>query len=117
MPKDEYIFETISAGELTWFEADKVTLAEIKAKYLLEADEYLYFRKGEDWLKELINSLFAVCAGPEKILELASVCGQELIEFTNTFIDGLIELEFKDYIDWYLRLAALELARKHLLFL
>ncbi|MCW4043346.1 MAG: hypothetical protein NWE90_06450, partial [Candidatus Bathyarchaeota archaeon] len=68
-------------------------------------------------LKELINSMLAVGSGPEKILELASVCGQEVLEFTQSCIDGLSKLEFRNYIDWYLRLAAVELARKHLLFL
>lgn len=117
MPTDKYVLDVINAGRMKWFEVDKVTLGEIKARYLLEADEFLYFRKGEDWLKGFVDWLLALGRGPEQILELASACGKEFLDFTQTGIDALSQLSFKDCIDWYLRLAAIELARQHLLFL
>jgi len=118
MPTDEHVSRILSAGNMNWFEADKVTLAEIKVKYLLDAEAFLYFRKGEDWLKYLVDCLLSLGLGPEQILELAKVCGQQAVEFANTHMDDLRELNFWTCLDWYIRIAGgVERARKHIIFL
>jgi hypothetical protein len=100
MPTDEHVSRILSAGNMNWFEADKVTLAEIKVKYLLDAEAFLYFRKGEDWLKYLVDCLLSLGLGPEQIM------------------DDLRELNFWTCLDWYIRIAGgVERARKHIIFL
>lgn len=118
MQNDQHIYKIISAGQMNWFEADKVTLGEIKSKYLFDAEDYLYFRKGEDWLKVFIDWLLSLGIGPEQILELANVCGQEAIEFAQGCIDALSDLSVKECLELYVIIGSgHELARKHIQYL
>ncbi len=118
MPSDRYVFKILSAGQITWFEADKTTLGEIKAKYLIDAEDFLYFRKGEDWLKHFIDWLLSLGIGAEQILELANECSTEALEFAREHIEALSALTTKDCLDWYIRIAGgYELSKKHIQYL
>ena len=118
MQIDKHIFRILNAGQMSWFEADEITLSEIKTRYALQANDFLYFRKGEDWLKYLIDTILAVASGPEQMLNLANACSAEVLEFTNTIIKNAQELSVIDWFDWYLRVSGgIELSRRALRFL
>ncbi len=88
--------------QMIWFEADKVTLSKIKSKYLFEAEDFLYFRKGEDWLKHLISFFVALVGGEDKILELSKCYSKECLEYAQTNIKNLIKLDKVKCLDWLL---------------
>lgn len=102
MTSDEHIYKIINAGQMTWFEADRVTLSKIKTEYLFNAENYLYFRKGEEWLKHLISFFVALADGREKILNLSQCYGVESLQYAQTNIADLINLNKPKCLDWLL---------------
>lgn len=92
----------LNASKTTWFEADKLTLAEIKMSYVFGAKEFIYFRKGEDWLKELVDWYIALGGGSDQILGLAAAYGGMAFEFARDNIESITDLNFKECLEWYL---------------
>ena len=94
----------VSAGKMNWFEANKVTLAQIKTKYLLDAKEYLYFRKGEDWLKHFMSALIALAGGEESIRRFSASfpSSRGVSTYAEDFMDELKALDKVKCLDWLL---------------
>jgi hypothetical protein len=93
-----------SIVQVKWFYDNEVTLVKRKTKYLFGAEQYLYFRKGEDWLKLIISFFIALARGEELIRNLAESCQgpqrEDVLKYTDDNMEDLKNLKQIICIDW-----------------
>lgn len=109
----DFFLKIVNAGEVHRFESDEPGVARLKVETELEAEEYLYLRKGEDFGGFVTELIQAASLGINQLTMLIEAYAPLAPDLLNISIKETIE-SFDDFLELYLIITGINTKWKEL---